>query len=148
MFVCLFCQVCIFLWTNLLHQRWLLVLSETSLWFMLEKATAHSAKIITSCWYFCSPNHRPRNPGCIITICKIHNIWCRKLITVSIFHCVVSDGIIESVLQLWLRSNASMLDTNSSNRPSLLHHSWLLCLSYVFLCLWSSVTSRGCKLTS
>lgn len=76
-----------------------------SLRFVLKNSLS---KTITSCRDSCSPNHLPRNSGCIITICKNQNIWYRKLITVSIFHCGVSDGIIAIFLQLRLRNNASI----------------------------------------
>lgn len=108
-----------------------------SLRFVLENSLS---KTITSCRDSCSPNHLPRNPGCIITICKNQNIWYRKLITVSIFHCGVSNGIIAIFLQLRLRSNASMLDSAGSHRPTEHHHRWLPRLGEVRLsCVYEVV---------
>lgn len=109
------------------------------LWVALEKAMVLSSKDATSCYYSCFPNHLRRNLCCIITICKSLNIWCRKLITVSIFHSVVSDGICVAILHLQQSSKASMLNTVKRDGPTVWSFVSLRCLRE----LWSRITSRG-----
>lgn len=65
----------------------------------LGEAAVLPSKDSTSCCSSSFPNRLRRDLRCIITTCKDLNIWCRNLITVSIFHSVVSDGIFVAILQ-------------------------------------------------
>lgn len=65
----------------------------------LGEAAVLPSKDSTSCCSSSCPNRLRRDLRCIITTCKDLNIWCRSLITVSIFHSVVSDGIFVAILQ-------------------------------------------------